>query len=421
MNRELSVMKRRETDVVIIGAGPSGSSAAALIQRAGYRTLVLEKSTFPRFVIGESLLPRCMDLLDEAGLLEDVQSQGYIIKNGAVFMNNEKSCTFNFGKQFSKGWQYTYQVPRDDFDLTLARSAEKQGVEILWQHGVVDVDITGNKPMVTATGADDEQMEIVANFILDASGYGRVLPRLLDLEASSSLPVRESLFTHITGDIRPSGDDEGKIWICMLPQNSWLWIIPFAGGRTSVGLVAQPEFIENLTGTTDDDKLRAAFELEMNAQKRLEKSEFVFSARKIHGYSASVKQFTGKHFALLGNATEFLDPVFSSGVTLALESANRAAKTLIRQLSGETVDWDKEYTEYMAGGIETFRTYVNAWYDSKLPTIFFSEYQPESIRSQICSILAGYVWDTDNPCVREHERAVTNLAAACAIQQKKSF
>lgn len=408
----------KEADVVIIGAGPSGSTAAALLQKAGYTPLILEKTEFPRFVIGESLLPRCMDLLEEAGMLDAVKERGYIKKNGAVFYHNSKACEFNFGEQFTSGWEYTYQVPRDDFDMTLAQSAAQQGVEILWQHSVENVEFSESGVVVSVEGPGKNKMQVNAKFILDGSGYGRVLPRLLDLEADSTLPVRQSIFSHVTGDIRPPGDDEGKIWICILPEQSWLWIIPFSNGKTSVGLVAKPDFVKSLPGNTPDEKLQAAFQLEKNAKKRLENAQFTFPVKEIHGYSAAVKQFTGNHYALLGNATEFLDPVFSSGVTLALESANRAAKTLIRQLGGEQIDWDIEYTEYMALGIETFRTYVNAWYDEKLPTIFFSANQPESIRNQICSILAGYVWDTTNPCVREHDRAVKNLAAACAIQNR---
>jgi len=413
-------MVERRCDVVIIGAGPSGVTAGALIKQAGFDVIVVEKQAFPRFVIGESLLPRCLDLLEEAGMLKAVENRKYQRKNGAVFKKNDHQREFNFSEQFTPGWDYAYQVPRDDFDQVLAESAETQGVEILWKQTVTAVDFDDDGVTTTVTSESGETLSLRSSFILDGSGYGRVLPRLLDLEAPSSLPVRQSLYTHVTGDIRPEGAAEGNIWICVLPEeNSWLWIIPFANGKTSVGLVAKPEFVKNLPGETLDEKLMAAFQLESNAKQRLADVEFCFPAVKIGGYSVAVKQFTGQHYALLGNASEFLDPVFSSGVTLALESANRAAKTLIRQLKGELVDWDKDYTDYMALGVETFRTYVNAWYDNKLPTIFFSDTQPESLKKQICSVLAGYVWDADNPCVREHERAVKNMAAACAIMAKK--
>jgi len=413
-------MAEKRCDVVIIGAGPSGATAGALIKKAGFDVVVVEKQRFPRFVIGESLLPRCMDLLEEAGMLEAVESKNYLRKNGAVFQKNNHHRAFSFNEQFTPGWDYAYQVPRDDFDQVLVESAESQGVEILWEQTVTDVAFDDDGVTTTIESKSGEVSSLQSRFILDASGYGRVLPRLLDLEAPSSLPVRQSVFTHVTGDIRPAGDDEGNIWICVLPEeNSWLWIIPFANGKTSVGLVAKPEFVESLAGETLDEKLKSAFLLEENARQRLANVEFCFPAVRIGGYSVAVKQFTGQHYALLGNASEFLDPVFSSGVTLALESANRAAKTLIRQFNGEQLDWDKEYTDYMSLGVEAFRTYVNAWYDNKLPTIFFSDTQPESLKKQICSVLAGYVWDADNPCVREHARAVKNMAAACAIMAKK--
>jgi len=240
---------------------------------------------------------------------------------------------------------------------------------------------------------------------------------MLGLELPSDLPVRESLFTHVTGDKRPQGPEEGKIWICMLPDNAWLWIIPFSNGRTSIGVVAEPGYYTRISGSPDD-KLRAAIKMEDNAARRLANIDFVFPAKQIQGYSISVKQLFGDGYALLGNATEFLDPVFSSGVTLALESANRAAKVLIRQLKGESVDWQKEYADYLMAGVDAFRTYVNAWYDGRLPTIFFSSKQDPDVRNRICSVLAGYVWDKDNVYVSQHEKAVTGLAKVAAMLNK---
>ena len=266
-------------------------------------------------------------------------------------------------------------------------------------------------------GEIGEKSVIASRFVLDASGYGRVLPRLLDLDQPSDLPVRKSLFAHVTGDSRPQGPGEGLIWICMLPDNAWLWIIPFSNGKTSVGVVAEPDFFDKLSGGPDE-KLREVFEMEENAAGRLAKVDFVFPAKQIKGYSISVKQLFGDGYALLGNTTEFLDPVFSSGVTLALESANRCAKVLINQLKGESVDWQKEYADYLMAGVDTFRTYVHAWYDGRLPAIFFSPQQDPNVRNKICSVLAGYVWDQQNPYVTQHERAVSSLAKVVALMDK---
>jgi len=401
-------------DVLVIGAGPAGASAAALLHKAGFEPLVVERQRFPRFVIGESLLPRCMDLLAEADLLDAVRDQKFLVKTGAVFFRNGERCAFSFAEQHTQGWDYTYQVPRADFDKTLTDTVEARGVPILWGHSLSGVDFTDAGPVATVVDGHGERIEVAARFVLDGSGYGRVLPRLLDLEVPSTLPPRRALFTHVTGARHPEGMEGGRIWICLLPGNAWIWIIPFSNGKTSVGVVADPGFFDGFAGS-DDDKLRQIIRSEDNAARRLAGCQFAFPARSIGGYSVSVKTLVGKDFALLGNATEFLDPVFSSGVTLALESANRAAKILCRHLAGERVDWEAEYAQYMMQGVDTFRTYVQAWYDDRLPTIFFSPVQPPEWRAQICSVLAGYVWDTTNPCVRAHARAVDTLARVCSV------
>ncbi len=410
-------MMDRQTDVLVIGAGPAGSTAASLLQQAGLDVLIVEKQKFPRFVIGESLLPRCMDLLQEAELLDVVRDQGFIIKDGAVFKRGDETCTFKFSQQFTNGWSYTYQVSRDQFDKTLADAVESRGVPILWEYGVTKVEFEDNGHSVTSlAGPDGDKINVSARFILDGSGYGRVLPRMLGLDEASSLPNRAAMFTHVTGDHRPAGEAEGRIWVCLMddPDNAWMWIIPFANGRTSIGIVAKPEYLERFP-SDPNEKLRAILDTSPATRERLSGVEFVFPVRTIKGYSISAKRLHGPGFALMGNATEFLDPVFSSGVTLAMESANRAAKTLIRELAGDQPDWEKEYTEHLMMGVNTFRTFVTAWYDDLLPTIFFSPRKEEIFQDQICSVLAGYVWDQSNPFVGQSDRAVKTIADACKL------
>jgi flavin-dependent dehydrogenase len=410
-------MKQIETDVLIIGAGPAGSSAAALLQREGFRLLVVEKLEFPRFVIGESMLPSSMNWLKEAGLLEAVEEQKFLRKNGAVFLRGEESCVFDFSTQFTDGFKYTYQVPRAEFDKALADTVASRGVEFLFRHGVTAVKFTAENAFATIEKPDGEKFEVKAKFILDCSGYGRVLPRLLNLEEPSNFPNREALFTHVTGDVRPTGREEGKIWVCIHPGGAWLWVIPFSDGRTSVGAVATPEFFTKYPGTPEQ-QLRAILLSDPNAAKRLAKMEFVMPAQRISGYSCAVKKLCGERFALVGNATEFLDPVFSSGVSLAFASANRAAKVLTRQLRGEPVDWQADYADHVMQGINAFRAYVAAWYDGKLPQIFFAPNKNPDIMRQICSVLAGYVWDKSNPYVSQAERALGLLVKILNSQSK---
>lgn len=412
-------MKPIETDVLIIGAGPAGTLAAAHLKRENFRVMIVEKQTFPRFVIGESMLPISMNLLQNAGLLDAVEKQRFMRKNGAVFLRGDEVCNFDFSSQFTEGFDYTYQVPRADFDKALADKVTALGVEVLYNHGVSAVNFTPDYASATVTKPDGTAFEVRAKFMLDCSGYGRVLPRLLRLDVPSTFPNREALFTHVTGDQRPPESEEGKIWVCIHPQGAWIWIIPFSNGKTSVGVVAGPEFFAQFPGDPDT-QLRSILMSDPNAAKRLANMQFVMPAQRISGYACSVKKLFGDRFALAGNATEFLDPVFSSGVALALSSAERAAQLITRQLRGEAVDWQAGYAEHMMQGINTFRVYVKAWYDNQLPTIFFSANRNPQIMRQICSVLAGYVWDKTNPYVTQAERALGLLEKILSGQGKKA-
>ena len=403
------VNQRMDADVLVIGAGPAGAVAAAGLHRDGLKPLVIEKQKFPRFVIGESLLPRTMNLLEAVGLLPAVEARGFIHKTGAVFRRGDQVCDFDFGNQSSNGWKYTFQVPRADFDQTLAEAVAARGVEMLYEHGVTAVNLTDDHAEAEIEQPDGQRRRVKTRFILDCSGYGRVLPRLLDLEKPSNFPAREALFTHITGDIRPSGHDEGKIWACIHPGGAWMWIIPFSNGKTSVGIVAAPEFFARYPGDAEA-QFRAIVSGEPNAAARLANLQIVFPPQRIKGYACSIKRLFGPRFALAGNATEFLDPIFSSGVTLAMESGLRSAQVTARQLRGEAVDWQKDYADFIMQGVNTFRVYVTAWYDGRFPQILFSHHRNPEMIPKICSVLAGYVWDMNNPFVAQAERALNALA-----------
>jgi flavin-dependent dehydrogenase len=398
----------RSCDVLVIGAGPAGSSAAALLHKAGFTSIVVEKQKFPRFVIGESLLPRCMDLLQEADLLPAVEARGYIVKNGALFLRGEEKSDFNFANKHTKGWDYTWQVPRADFDWTLVQAVAARGPQFLFEHSVTAVDMSRASPVVTIEDPAGGKHEVTARFVIDASGYGRVLPRLLDLDTPSKMPPRKAIFAHVTGDRRPPGPGSNRIWIVVPKTGTWCWIIPFSNGITSVGFVGSPEKFEGFP-TDEGECIRAMIALDANCE-RLLNTEWALSPRTLGGYSCSVKKLYGDNFCLVGNATEFLDPVFSSGVTLALESANRATKCVIRKLRGETPDWEGDYAVPMKLGTDVFRTFVNTWYDGSLQRIIFSKGAQDSTKEKVCSVLAGYVWDETNPFVKEHGRKVAQLA-----------
>ncbi len=397
-------------DVLIIGAGPSGCVASAYLNNNGISCKVVEKSRFPRFVIGESLLPRCMDHFEETGLLDCLMEQNFEIKAGARFLKDDIVCNFDFGKKHTPGWDYTWQVPRADFDHTLAKEIVKKGVDVSFGQEVTDVQFYENGHSTT-TVKDEEgnEYKINAKFIIDSSGYGRVLPRLLDLEKPSTLNPNSAIYTHIKETERPEGVEGTLITFDVVMDKVWLWVIPFSNGNTSIGFVGPTEFIESFEGT-NAEKMREMLKISDYYYDRLKKQEFLFEPHVIKNYSKAVKQLYGNGYALTGNSAEFLDPVFSSGVTFATESGLKAAKLITKQLNGEEVDWEKDYTGYIMKGVDVFRTYVSEWYTGNLQKIFFHRPENPVIKEQICAVLAGYVWDETNPFVKNHNRLVRTVA-----------
>ena len=410
-------MKVEQTEVLIIGAGPAGAVAAGLLRKQGRQVLIVERETFPRFSIGESLLPQSMGFIEEAGFLQDVVEAGFQFKNGAHFVAGERQTSFDFRDKFSPGWGTTYQVQRAQFDHVLANGAAKAGAEIRYRHTVTAVDFSGAQARVNVQDADGQPYVIEPRFVLDASGFGRVLPRLLDLETPSNFPVRRAVFTHVEDRVAPGTFDRNKILITVHPQHCdvWFWTIPFSNGRCSLGVVAEREFFAKYPGG-ETEQLQAIVSETPSLAKLLAKAVWDTPAREIVGYSANVKSLYGQHFALLGNAGEFLDPMFSSGVTIAFKSASLAAACLARQFAGETVDWQRDYADALKAGVNTFRAYVEAWYTGSFQNIIFHEPQSPEIKRMISSILAGYAWDTANPYVAEPKRRLAVLEEICRPQ-----
>lgn len=396
-------------DVLIIGAGPSGCVAAAYLHNEGFSIKVVEKNKFPRFVIGESLIPRCMDHFEAVGLLDCLKEKNFEVKKGARFMQGDVVCEFDFSKKHTDGWDWTYQVPRADFDKTLTDELERRGVDIDFEKEVVAVEFSGNISQTTIRDPDGSESIVTAKYIIDSSGFGRVLPRLLDLDKPSDIGKHSSIFTHVKDVRKPEGWDGNRITFDIVSTSTWLWVIPFSNGYTSIGYVGPTDYLESFEGS-NADRLREMMKLSDYYVDRYEGLPYEFEPRMIKNIAKSVKQLYGPGYVLTGNSAEFLDPVFSSGVTFATESAHLAAKLIAKDLRNEEVDWEIDYTQYILEGVNVFSTYVKEWYTGNLQKIFFSGSENPVIKSQICAVLAGYVWDKSNPFVKNHDRLVKTVA-----------
>lgn len=418
-------MKKENFDVVIIGAGPSGAVASAMLARAGRSVLVLEKQYFPRFSIGESLLPQCMEFLAQAGLEQTVhdnaEANGFQFKNGAAFHKKGQDTEFDFTQKFSKGPGTTYQVKRASFDKVLADGAAQAGAEIRYGHEVKTLDVDCLCPLLEVVDEQGNLYQVEARFLLDASGFARVLPRMLGLEKPSHLPTRQSYFTHVKDNINGSAGedindrkfDRDKILITVNPNNSdiWYWLIPFSDGTSSIGVVGKPE---QFSGYESPEAILKHFvHAAPNLRDILKNAEWPNEVNKLGGYSADVTRLAANNYALLGNAGEFLDPVFSSGVTIALCSAVLVAPQVLRYLDGEAVDFEESFAIPLKKGVDCFKTFVNSWYESGFQDVIFYQEQETTVKGMISSILAGYAWDQSNPYVAQSERRFKTLVELC--------
>lgn len=398
-----------QVDILVIGAGPSGAVAAAIVAKQGLKVKVVEREMFPRFVIGESLIPLVMEPLEEAGFMDVLMEQGYQKKFGARFIKQGKVCEFDFAEQFTPGWTWTWQLPRAHFDKCLTDQLIARGVDIAFGTTVTGIEFNGTDSITTTTDKEGNVNQIAAKYIIDASGYGRVIPRLFNLDKPSVQPSRTGMFVHVKEDKRPEGREGEQITFVVVRQDVWMWVIPFSDDTTSVGFVGNTEYINRFEGTPEE-RMRMMIADEDYYAARLKSVPFLFEPKTINGYSSSVTKIYGDGFALTGNSAEFLDPVFSSGVAFALTGGSLAAKLACRQVKGETIDWQTDFHDYMYQGVEAFRTYVMAWYDGALQDVFFSNLDNDKFKRQICSVLAGYVWDQSNPFVKKHEKAIYKLA-----------
>lgn len=369
----------RTTDVAIIGGGPSGVAAGIPLARAGLRVTIFEKDKFPRFCIGESLLPHGNDALRELGVWDKLENAGYLRKYGADFCSGDGSRThrFWFKQSLGREREYSFQVDRASFDRLLLDHATEQGCEVLEQTRVTGLKDPNTEDMrLTYSGLEGEG-SIGARWVIDASGRSAFAGARIGFRRSQTLPSRRvAIYGHFEGVERNTGKAAGHIAIVRL-REAWFWFIPLADGRTSVGAVVPSVMVNAQAASGSRQKLEVVFrkvvEGSSEAQRRLARARAVGPLVATGDYSWRFSSFAASRILLTGDAAGFLDPVFSSGVTLAFKSGLRAAGVLLQAEAGgralsfseqagytrEIACWMRHYSKiirifYTTGGFEVF-------------------------------------------------------------------
>jgi demethylmenaquinone methyltransferase/2-methoxy-6-polyprenyl-1,4-benzoquinol methylase len=385
-----------DCDVIVAGGGPAGSAASAWLARAGYSVQLFERDTFPRFHIGESLLASVNDALAAIGADGLVREAGFPQKWGATFMlaDGRAERYADFGIAPGVPTPQTWQVPRATFDDLLLRHAASSGVQVHERHRILDVDFAKDGVTAAVQPADPGRgsFHVRARAIVDASGRSGLLSRKFDLRVDEPRLANVGIFAHYSGVPRQTGRRAGDIRIVSRADLGWFWLIPISGELMSVGVVL-PHAAFQAQATSDHQALldRAIAEtpavsaLLAGARRewpvRLEK-EFSFSSRA----------YAGDRWVLVGDAGAFLDPVFSTGVAIALESGVEGARAISAGLKANdlSVRRFRRFAKRQQQRYLSFRRFVLGFYTAEFRDLFFSEDPPKRIFRSVVSVFAGY-------------------------------
>lgn len=386
-------------DALVLGGGPAGSTISALLAEKGWHVEVLEKDPHPRFHIGESLLPHTLPFLKRLGILGEMEKIG-LKKYGAQVISNDynKSLTFYFSKAIDKSQPYAFQVRRSEFDEILLRNSQSKGAIVHEGMKAIGVGFHHNgSSEIQALDTNGDTFTWEARYVVDATGRNTFLPSLLGIKQRNPHHNTVALFSHFENVERLGGKDEGNISIAWFDYG-WLWIIPFRDGTTSVGAVCWPSYLR--TRTTDLDQfLWATIALCPPVAERLKKAKLTMPTTVTGNYSYQASRMTGSGYIIIGDAYGFVDPVFSSGVHLAMNSAMLGAEVVDAYLKNnpefETIRLNFERT--VQKGLKTFSWFIYRFTQPAFRYLFLFPRNTFRMEEAILSILAGDVFRDNIP------------------------
>lgn len=402
---------RESYDAIVVGGGPAGATAATLVAQEGHDVLLLERERFPRFKIGESLIPAVRPTLDRLGMVESLQESDFPKKYSVQFFggSGKASAPFYFSETEGEEQSQTWQVRRADFDAMMLDNAREKGVHVVEGASVKEVlfdeaDDPGDAEQPARSRArgvrlrvGDETREIASRVVVDATGQRALISRQLGLRTTDPELRQASIFTHFEGGLRDEGIDEGATLILQTrDKSSWFWYIPLPDDVVSVGVVGQVDYL--IQGR--DGSPQEIFDQELaicpGLQPRLENAKQLWDPKVLNEFSYMASRPAGPGWVLCGDALGFLDPMYSTGVLLALRSGEFAADCVIDALGRDDLSAGRlgAFVPRFLGGMDAFRRLVYAFYDKDFSFGRFLRRHPEHRRA-IVSILVGDVFDQD--------------------------
>lgn len=381
-------------DVLVIGGGPAGATISALLAKRGRSVVLIEKDRHPRFHIGESLLPMNMPLFQELGVADEVAEIG-MRKNGIDFFDSEKGearrTTIYFDEAMDNSFPHAYQVRRSDFDRLLLDNAQHCGVEVRQQTRVTSLDrLQADGCQAGITDAEGREGTVTARFLIDASGRDTFLSRRFKQLRRNPDHNAAAIFGHFRNVPRREGRDEGNIGLHWF-EHGWFWVIPLKDGVTSVGAVCWPEYLKTRGDASLDGFLQRTIARSPTLSPLMESAEPVAKAQGTGNYSYWSDRLYGDGYLLVGDSFAFIDPVFSSGVFLAMKSAQSGAEAVDAILGGapNAKALLARHERFLRRGIRTVSWFIYRYNSPTLRRLFMNPGNQFGIKSAIISVLAG--------------------------------
>ena len=378
-------------DVLVIGGGPAGCTIATLLARKGFSVTLLEREKFPRFQIGESLLPFNNDLFARLGIIEQLEAGDFVPKYGAEFITGDRSLgyTFRFDQNLAAPYDRAFQVTRAKFDELLMRTASEAGVTVRQETPVTGVDVSDPRRAMVSTAAGET---IEARFVVDASGHGAVLGSRIGGKSSIGQLKSVATFAHYRNVPRPPGREGGNIVVVVL-RDAWFWMIPITAEIMSVGLVASRDHVKSC-GLRPEELLERTIRETPYTAERMKDAERVSEVRTRKDFSYAMERIVGPNFALVGDAAGFLDPIFSTGVYMAMKAAGIASDAIEAQLRRADMRPLRHYERSLQRAIGRYLDFVKNFYTRPFLELFLQPHPRFGLIKAIVRVLAGDVWGT---------------------------